>query len=500
MQVNLKTQAIRWYSIAAWSIVLFLSLLRFVHLQADFPNYSPWMQDQAKFTDEGWWANAAVMHRLLGHWVVAGDYNPGVALPVWPALLAVLFHFTGVSLIAARAMTVVFSIATLGAVYFLVRRFTSAESELPALLAVVVMAASPFVFVFSRLAILETLVIFEFCALMGIACCASSKKLWPLIALPILITLTILTKTTVALLLPSVLWIAWNAMGRKPAALLRAIFVIGVIPALLTKGYEALVAKSGFSADYDYFFGVNGMPDIAWDQAIPTVFDLLRNCFWVDRILYPIGILILVLSLVWMRQLWRNPLFAASWLALAAQACFVFSRQDDYAPRYFLGMLAPLILVVVLTIDELSRKHNKIAAFFILAIAVSTAINAAMIVQFLTHPTFQFIDAAKSIQHIIENDPHQKRLIFGVSGSQISLMTCVPSINDAYGTEEMALKVQQYQPGWYLAWNSIAVENDALLAPFRLEQLASYPIFDDDDRNKLILYKMVRRPEPTPNH
>ena len=29
------------------------------------------MMDQAKFTDEGWWANAAVRHFLIGHWQVA---------------------------------------------------------------------------------------------------------------------------------------------------------------------------------------------------------------------------------------------------------------------------------------------------------------------------------------------------------------------------------------------------------------------------------------------
>ena len=68
--------------------------LHFVHLRADFPNHSPWM-DWAKYTDEGWYGDAAIRHYQLGHWYVPGDFNPAVALPVWPALEMALFRVTG---------------------------------------------------------------------------------------------------------------------------------------------------------------------------------------------------------------------------------------------------------------------------------------------------------------------------------------------------------------------------------------------------------------------
>src|SRR5271155_2727590 len=75
------------------------------HLSADFPNHSPWM-DWSKYTDEGWYGDGAIRHHQRGHWYVPGDFNPAAALPVWPLLEAVLFHFTGVRLSAARALTV----------------------------------------------------------------------------------------------------------------------------------------------------------------------------------------------------------------------------------------------------------------------------------------------------------------------------------------------------------------------------------------------------------
>lgn len=80
--------------------------LRFLHLRADFPNFSPW-SDWAKYTDEGWYGDAAIRHYLRGTWRLPGDFNPAAALPVWPLLEAVLFRFTGVGIVAARTLTVV---------------------------------------------------------------------------------------------------------------------------------------------------------------------------------------------------------------------------------------------------------------------------------------------------------------------------------------------------------------------------------------------------------
>jgi len=80
-----------------------LFALHAVHLRADFPNNSPWM-DYSKYTDEGWYGKAAIEHYVLGSWYVHGDFNPSVALPVLPVMEFVLFRFTGVSLVAARLL------------------------------------------------------------------------------------------------------------------------------------------------------------------------------------------------------------------------------------------------------------------------------------------------------------------------------------------------------------------------------------------------------------
>src|ERR1700727_1632426 len=134
-----------------------------LHLNADFPNYSPWM-DWSKYTDEGWYGDGAIRHFLLGHWYVPGDFNPAVALPVWPLLEAGLFRFTGVNLSAARGLTVAIFALILLSSYLLVRRWstTSAAKAVTSLapsIAVLLLAVSPFCYVFTRLAILEPLLI-----------------------------------------------------------------------------------------------------------------------------------------------------------------------------------------------------------------------------------------------------------------------------------------------------------------------------------------------------
>src|SRR5882757_6887030 len=155
----LKAAEVLFFLVAA----IFLAL-HAVHLSADFPNHSPWM-DWAKYTDEGWYGDAAIRYFQRGHWYVPGDFNPAAALPVWPLLEAALFRFTGVNLVAARALTVAIFACILVTSYLLLRRWQrlssgkKTEPSLAPAIAVLLLAVSPFCYVFTRMAILEPLLI-----------------------------------------------------------------------------------------------------------------------------------------------------------------------------------------------------------------------------------------------------------------------------------------------------------------------------------------------------
>ena len=111
----------RWLY-AAWMVLICIfAVIHALNLAADFPNHTAWHIDWAKYTDEGWYGNAAIRAHLFGHWYVPGDFNPAPAVPVWPFLEWILFFFTGVSVQAARGLAVAFFFANLVLCYTLLR-------------------------------------------------------------------------------------------------------------------------------------------------------------------------------------------------------------------------------------------------------------------------------------------------------------------------------------------------------------------------------------------
>ena len=472
----------RWLPVTLLSLAFLLCLTRFAWLHADFPNHSPWVRDSAKYTDEGWWANAAVRHFLIGHWEVAGDYNPAAAVPVWPALLTMVFEFTGVSITAARAVNAGFSVATVALVYLLIRRYGGTQTTAAA--GTVLLAASPFAFAFSRLATLDTMVVFEWVLLLWVTSYADRERYWPLAALGLLLGAMVLTKTTSLALLPSVLWLLWKKN-------LRALLAVSTLAGAVLGIYFLLVLRLGYGDDYHYFFNINALQDVELKHTGSFVQQLFHNCLWVDRILYPASLVVLVVSVIWLRKLWRNPLFAASWIAFAGNAVYILRRQDDYSPRYFLVMLVPLILVLVLSLQELEIRHRGLATLLAATLAVAVILDTGQVFRFLAHRQYQFYEAAKSIQATINGDSGTHRLLLGTSADQLSLMTGVPAINDAYSSQDLTEKLSHYPAGWYVSWNDLDQDILESLTEYRLDQAASYPVFDHEDRNRLKLYRMV---------
>jgi 4-amino-4-deoxy-L-arabinose transferase-like glycosyltransferase len=472
----------RWLPLTLLLLALMLCLMRFVWLHADFPNHSPWMLDSAKYTDEGWWANAAVRHFLIGHWEVAGDYNPAAAVPVWPALLTMVFKLTGVSIIAARAVNVGFSAATVALLYLLIRRYGGTQTT--AAVAAVLLAASPFAFAFSRLATLDTMVVFEWVLMLWAASYADREHSWPLPLLGVLMGAMVLTKTTSLALLPSILWLLWKRN-------LRALLTVSALAGVVLGTYFLLLLRSRYAGDYHYFFDINALADVELKRTGSLVKQLFRHGLWIDRILYPASLAVLVLSLIWLRRLWRNPLIAASWIAFAGNALYILRRQDDYAPRYFLVMLVPLILVLVLTLQELESRHRGLATLLAATLTIAVILNTEQIFSFLAHRQYQFYGAAKSIQATVNAEPGANRLLLGTSADQLSLMIGISAINDGYSSEDLTEKVSRYQPGWYVGWNDLDQDILESLTEYRLDQVASYPVFDHEDRNRLKLYRMV---------
>ena len=503
-------------------------VLHFVHLRADFPNHSAWM-DWSKYTDEGWYGDAAIRHYQLGHWNVPGDFNPAAALPVWPAMEMVLFRMTGVSLAAARALTVAVFGLILLCCYLLVRRWSrdEAETRLGGAIAVLLLAVSPFCFVFMRLAILEpVLILWTLAALLagseaGAASAAAAAGdgagrrptlrwiAWA-VALGLLLPLIVLTKTTGVFLFPALLWMLWASSGYRVKPFLSTAAIAGGVGVAVWGGYYGLFVRPRYLVDYRYLFSANAYTGVTFGTLGSVLGDTIRDGTWIGETLFVLGLIAAIGTVagICVRRFRSNPLAIALVLWIFGYAAFL-AYHDNLQPRYYLVLAVPLTMLVAVCFDAVLRSvigtGNRILKSAWLVRLTAAAGGAALIfvaaaggwwtIYFVSHPQYTFLSAVNQVRDAVEREraahPDHSRLVLSISGSDISLMTGLPSICDDFGTMELPQRVAQYKPGWFAAWNDVEDDKMEALAPlYRLERVATIPAFDDPERNLLILYRL----------
>jgi len=470
--------------------------IHLLHLRADFPNFSPWM-DYSKYTDEGWYGSAAVRHFLNGSWRVPGDFNPAAALPVWPVLEGAVFQFTGVSLVAARVLVLIVFAGNLLLTYALIRM---QHRQFVALLGATLVAASAFLYAFSRLAILEPLLIFwmllSWLLALSLARVSSARARYLLLtAIGFVSCLQVLTKTTAIFLFPSTIYLLWYAAKDDVRSLAKDATIVAAAAIIPWSAYYFVIVRPHFLADYHYLFDAN-----KWEQPttiggwIGAFWYALHGALWIDTALCLLVVALVGLSLGWLRRLWSEPLFVASMLAAAGYIFFI-GWHNNMQPRYFQIVAFPLIIVACIGTAALLDTRRWMGMAALAVIVVSIGLNLRLIAHFMRHTDHSFYVAAERLTRYIDQHPNGNRLLLSISGANITLITHLPSICDDYGTYDLPYRIHAYQPGWYAAWNEIdAGTLEDLKTQYSLQRVARYHAFDDEDRNVLILYKLIPLP------
>ena len=494
--------------------IVFLAL-HFVHLSADFPNHSPWM-DWSKYTDEGWYGDGAIRQVQLGHWYLRGDFNPAAALPVWPLLEFALFSVTGVSLVAARALTVSVFGLTLLVAYLLARRCSmeartggDAGSAFAPAAGVALLAVSPFCYVFTRIAILEPLLVLL--GMLGLLAATSRRRWLTVVSLGVLLPAMVLTKTTAVFLMPSIAWMLWASAGYRLREFLRIGVPSAGLAVSLWSGYFCLVVKPRFLEDYRYLFSANAYTGMTRENAWEVVATTVRDGVWMGKLTYPAALAAMLAAMICCRRIFRNPLIPSLMLWAVGYAAFL-AYHNNLQPRYYLVIAIPLTLLPVVVAEEIysmapgwltpSRRISRrgfvaiVGGVFFVILGVSTV----QTVRYIMRPEYTFLDAAKRLNEVIASDTTgRSKLVLSISGSDLSLMTGLPSICDDFGTMALEDRVAAYKPGWYATWNQVDDDKmDALTPMYHLERVAAFPAFDDPERNLLILYRLDPPEEETP--
>src|ERR1700722_10828200 len=399
---------------------IFLAL-HAIHLNADFPNHSPWM-DWAKYTDEGWYGDGAIRHFQRGQWNLPGDFNPAAALPVWPLVEAALFRFTGVNLIAARALTVGIFACILIASYFLLRRWqppSAREKSFAPAIAVLLLAVSPFCYVFTRMAILEPLLILlTLLALLAASYATPSEQgaattslrtrlsaTVPILALGLLFPLMILTKTTAIFVFPAVAWLLWARAAYRIRPFLRLSIPAVALAVVIWLGYYLLVVRPHFLPDFHYLFDANSYTGLTPSNILFVLAKTIADGLWIGNIVYPLSILAVISVFLLRPRLLRNPLIPALILWAASYAAFL-AYHNNLQPRYYLVIAIPLTLLIPIVFSNLwtstprARTYHE-AWLHRLAISSIVGVLAAVIVtdgrqtlQYVRTPNYAFTSAA----------------------------------------------------------------------------------------------------------
>ena len=524
------TNSSRRWIYGVWLVLIAgFAVLHALNLRADFPNHSPWHMDYAKYTDEGWYGNAAIRAHLFGNWHLPGDFNPALAVPVWPFLEWILFFVTGVTIEAARGLAVAFFFANLLLSYLLLR---ARGPRWMALFAVTLLVTSPFLYCFSRLAILEPMLIALNLAALNLAIRLPRlrRPVWASAFIGVLFTLMMLTKTTAIFLLPALGWAIvlplWKRRRIAPWALnlaQRCASAAAVAFAVAFGLWMALVAGFGFFPDYKYLFFVNTYPkpkEFYWP--LLSFWWSFHGGLWVDHILIPLaGAVALAAAIAgiwlsrraaWGRKLLLDPVFGASVLAVAGYILFM-TYQNHPQPRYFAVVAFFSFFLVAQGADALllqsarpstqsgqggmGQRAARLLGWGVIALAaLAVGINSFWTLDYATHPEYTFVDAAERLTNYIDTHPNGNRLLVSVSGDEIALITHLPALCDDFGTPtpempDLVSKLAYYRPGWWATWNDIDPGTlEDLHNRNSLEQAASFHVLDDKERNVLVLFKL----------
>ena len=488
-----ESRAHRWQ----WALLLLticLLALRFCHLSADFPVFHFYNQDGARYTDEGFYTGAALQHFTLGHAYIPGGWNPGIFMPVWPFLVGLVFHFTGISVVAARALAVGCVCLSVLLAYAIARQY---ESKTFACLTAFLIAANALGFFFGRLALLEPA--FGMFLLLAIYFAGRVRPGSYALAMLVGVVFVVatLTKTTGPFVLPAVLFPIW-ANNREDRAAAWKLLATALATIILLMGVAKIVWARHYAADAQIILGMAPL----W-QLENSPSRLLRFFFrgtWIDPVLFPLALAAFVAAAVRLRFLWRNPLFMIAFLWEAGYAAFIVYHYDG-PPRYFVTMIVPTIWLALIFLQWMWSANRQVAVVVIACVAVSVVWNVASIGDYLLHPQYTLVDASVKIKQLIvaahSSGAASNELLIGRGADEVSLLSGGLPAMDSDGSMPLAQKLDVYHPDWFMHWTNHPVGRLTTVESERtLVQRANLRGLDPFDGAGILLFQIFPKHQP----
>ena len=487
-----ELRAHRWH-LALLLLTICLLTLRLWHIRADFTDFHFYSQERARFTDEGFYTSAALHYFTLGRAFVPGSWNPGVFMPVWPLLVGVVFHFTGISVVAARSLAVVCTWVGVLLAYAVARQY---RSQTFAWLAAFLMAASALGFFYGRLAILEPSFVMLLLLAIYLAGKVQADSSVMAAVVGLVFVAATLTKTTAPFLLPAVLYPIWANNSANSRATAWRMLAVAFAVIVLLLGCAKLIWLLHYSSDSRIIFSLRP----GW-QLENFPLRLLRFFFrgtWIDPVLFPLALAFLVAAAWRLRSFWHDTLFVTALLWEAGYAAFIAFHYDG-PPRYFVTLIAPTIWLALMFLEWMWRANKRVALAVSACVAVSVLWNVASIGDYLLHPRYSLVDASVAIKQVIASEhktnPAQPELLIGRGVDEVSLLSGGMAAIDSDGAMPLAEKLDVYHPGWFMEWTGgpPTLRMKTVAAHRRLVERAAFPELDRYRHAGIVLYQIFPR-------
>jgi hypothetical protein len=470
-----------------YTLLVLLGLAAFVSLGADFHHYTRWIDDSSRYCDDGWYAGGAINKILTGRWLHTGDFNAMVPVPGWSSLLGFVFHFTGVSVVAARAVALCFSIATVMLAGAILRR----DHPRLALPFMVLMASAPLFYFFSRCALIEPSLIFLITATIWAASTSDCGGVLRLLLCGMLFTAAMIDKSNAIFAGPAIVYLIWFPCRADWRRALRMVAIPLAVFVVLEAVYLLLWVRP-HEADFRLYASMN-LPylDLRSFEKFIRVF--YRGITWIDPLLFPAVLVTFAVSFKRFRFLWADPLFGSSFLFFWAWVAFLVLHVDA-GPHYFMVMVFPIMLMLLLLLEGLEARQPRagtaMGGFLLLAVIL----NLGLIVKYMLHPQYTQRDAFLQIERQIDTDPSATRLVIGHGAKELSFYTGVLALDDM-GTMSVADKLRLDHPGWVVTYSDdLSIPEDTELTQnYRFIEVGSYSVLDQIHRSHVLLYRIEKR-------
>ncbi len=406
-----------------------------------------------------------------------------------------LFHFTGVSVAAARSLAVVCTWISVLLAYLVARQYRSRTfAAWSAFLA----AANALGFFFGRLALLEPAFVMFLLLAIYLAGKIRRGNYALAVAVAVVFTIATLTKNTGPFILPAVLYPIWAANRKTDRNSAWKLVAVAGGTALILLAVAKLICFHHYPADAGVILSMRPL----W-QLENSPLRMLRFFFrgtWIDPVLFPLAVAALIGALTRLRFLWQDTLFATAFLWEAGYAAFIIYHYDG-PPRYFVTLIVPTIWLALIFTEWLWQQHRRSAIVVTACIAISVAWNLASIGNYLVHPSYRLMDASQKIKLLILSQQKAgatpNHLLIGRGADEISLLSGGFPTMDSDGAMLLQQKLDIYHPGWFMAWNNDPPLRASIVAKNR--RMVERAHFGDLDRYRhagITLYQLFPKQSP----